>query len=415
MVYSKKNDLLTEDVFFILETLEYNGYKSRIVGGAVRNLLMGKKDISDIDIATTATPNAIQNIFKKLNIDAIPTGIKYGTITIIYKKKSYEITTLRKDIKTFGRHAEVIFTKSFKIDSTRRDFTINAIYMDKNGKLFDYHNGISDIQEKNIRFIGNPANRIQEDYLRIFRYFRFVSYYGNFKLNEEYLSVIYSFKKSIHILSIERILSELLLMFKLKNIYKIIPFMKPIIDELFDLEYDALSICNKIHIKEIRALDKFCMMLKFSNFSTNELLKKYCFPKKIKQRLFLKCSQNDMKNIKQNLKTIRKDLRLFFIQYILVKMYINKLIRKSDVYRIKEELISFCNSEYIDFELKASDLTNFKLSKQKLEEVMLKTKQFWKKSSFVSKKDCLLYAINIIKRYKSIALFMHAIIINYSF
>ncbi|MDR2794883.1 MAG: hypothetical protein LBB12_03840, partial [Holosporaceae bacterium] len=148
---SPKNDLgspLTNDVLSILHRIESHNAEARLVGGAVRNYLMGIA-ISDIDIATTASPAEIINIFSDIDgVNVVPTGVDYGTITLIHNEKHYEITTLRSDIETFGRKARVKFTKSFALDSQRRDFTINAIYMDKNRRIFDYHNGLNDIAEK---------------------------------------------------------------------------------------------------------------------------------------------------------------------------------------------------------------------------------------------------------------------------
>ena len=399
MDYSKKNDtVLTIDVLYMLNIIESNGHRALIVGGAVRNFLMGI-EVTDIDIATTALPTNIISIFEGIGISVIPVGIEHGTVIVLYKGKPYEITTLREDVKTFGRHAEVSFTQSFQIDSNRRDFTMNAIYMDKTGSLFDYHGGISDIHERKVVFIGDPTQRIHEDYLRIFRYFRFVAYYGGFKINDEYITIIYSLKENIAKLSLERILSELLKILQLENGYKIISHMKPILDVIFHLQHNSLEICEKIGvgIESMSPVERFCMMIKFSHIRYKEMVRKLNFPRNIKRLLILECedlesNQYYIENVKICLKNIRKDFRGYYIKYLLVKMYILKIIAKSQIKAFQKELENFCNSEYVDFMLKASDLEEFHLAPHQLGEVMKSTKKIWEKSSNISHARCLEYA-----------------------
>lgn len=180
-----------------------------IVGGAIRNALLNKS-IKDIDFATSYSPDELINLCKSKNIKYIPTGIQYGTITIILDNHSYEITSLREDIKTNGRHAIVTYSKELTLDSKRRDFTINALYLDFNGNIHDFHRGIADLTKKEIKFIGNSKNRIQEDYLRILRFFRFYAELDGFSLEKESLASAISAKEHITKLSPERIKQELI-------------------------------------------------------------------------------------------------------------------------------------------------------------------------------------------------------------
>ena len=162
----------------IFSSLDEVGKNSKVkfVGGCVRKALLGE-DIDDIDLATSLEPHEVKKKLSEKGIKVIDTGISHGTITAILNKKKLEITTLRKDISTDGRHANVIFTQDWEQDASRRDFTINAIYTDIEGRIFDPFNGISDLQNGKIKFIGSPEKRIQEDYLRILRYFRFFLHY----------------------------------------------------------------------------------------------------------------------------------------------------------------------------------------------------------------------------------------------
>lgn len=181
---------------------------ARLVGGAVRDLLI-KRPVSDIDMATPEAPDLILDKLKKAEIKAIPTGIAHGTITAIVNHCSYEITTLRKDIKTDGRHAQVAWTDNWQEDAARRDFTINALYCDQTGKIWDFYQGQEDLVQGRVRFIGEAEARINEDFLRILRFFRFYARYGQGKPNKDAIKAIQKYAMDLRLLSAERIWSEL--------------------------------------------------------------------------------------------------------------------------------------------------------------------------------------------------------------
>ena len=180
----------------------------RYVGGCVRKIIK-KELVDDIDLATNLSPSEVTDILKKNDIDFYDTGLEHGTITVIIEENKIEITSLREDIKTDGRHAEVKFSKDWKKDALRRDFTFNAIYSDAEGNLFDPFNGKDDLESGQIKFIGNPEQRIKEDFLRIIRYLRFFLSYSS---NQHDLMVIRIIKKNLKglsNLSKERLLDEL--------------------------------------------------------------------------------------------------------------------------------------------------------------------------------------------------------------
>ena len=180
----------------------------RFVGGCIRKVI-NKEEIDDIDLATNLTPTQVCEALNKNNIKYYETGIEHGTITAVINYKSFEITTLRKDISTDGRHAEVEFSDDWKEDASRRDFSINAIYSDQEGNLFDPFNGRKDILEGNINFIGSVEKRIKEDYLRIVRYIRFFLNYSKKKHDPKTLKNIKINLDGISNLSSERLLNEL--------------------------------------------------------------------------------------------------------------------------------------------------------------------------------------------------------------
>ena len=161
----------------------------RFVGGCLRKIL-NKEECDDIDLATNVNPDTVKNILESKNIKYHETGIDHGTITAIINKKKFEITSLRKDILTDGRHAKVTYTNNWIEDASRRDFSINSIYSDLNGNLYDPYNGRADLKNGLVKFIGDPEKRITEDYLRILRYLRFFLNYSKQDHDEKIKKII---------------------------------------------------------------------------------------------------------------------------------------------------------------------------------------------------------------------------------
>ena len=192
----------------------------RYVGGCVRKIL-NNENYDDIDLATNLDPQQIKECLCANNIKFFETGIKHGTITATIEKQNFEITSLRKDIATDGRHAEVLFTKDWNEDSSRRDFTINSIYADIDGNIFDPNDGANDLKNGIVRFIGNPEKRIKEDYLRILRYLRFFSTYSLKDHQPEIKKSIMQNISGVVGLSKERLLDEFKKIFKSGALFKL--------------------------------------------------------------------------------------------------------------------------------------------------------------------------------------------------
>ncbi len=188
--------------------LNADGGEGRIAGGAVRNSLMGIA-IADVDLATTLKPEAVIERAKAAGIKAIPTGIDHGTVTLVIDRRPFEITTLRRDVTTDGRRAEVAFTDDWHEDASRRDLTINGLYADAKGEVIDLVDGLADIETRTVRFIGDAETRIREDYLRILRYFRFFAFYGSGRPDAAALRAMAREKEGLKKLSAERVWSEL--------------------------------------------------------------------------------------------------------------------------------------------------------------------------------------------------------------
>ncbi|MCF8462940.1 MAG: CCA tRNA nucleotidyltransferase [Rickettsiaceae bacterium] len=217
---NSKLNFTSENLYKLLSVLRDNSsIPPRIVGGAVRDMLLDRKAV-DIDIATAIIPEEVLMILHKNNIHAVPTGIKFGTVTAVFPGEHFEITTLREDIECDGRWVNVSYTDDFEKDAQRRDFTINALsYEPYENKLYDYFGGLSHLENKKVVFIGNAASRILEDYLRILRFFRFSIRYAN-KLDEDGFATCCAYKEYLLKLSKERITSEIDKIISLPEAYK---------------------------------------------------------------------------------------------------------------------------------------------------------------------------------------------------
>ena len=200
--------LARADVAALLSVLNRDGEEARIVGGAVRNALLGEP-VADIDVATTCLPDETMRRARAAGFKAIPTGVEHGTVTVVIERAPFEVTTLRRDVETDGRHAVVAFGRDFREDALRRDFTINALGLDAVGRLHDYADGLADLAVRRVRFIGVAGERIGEDYLRILRFFRFHARYGIGEPDRAALDACIAGRAGLEGLSRERVWTEL--------------------------------------------------------------------------------------------------------------------------------------------------------------------------------------------------------------
>jgi poly(A) polymerase len=182
---------------------------ARFVGGCVRNSLLGL-GVDDIDIATPLTPDVVAKAVARQGMRAVATGLEHGTVTVVCNSKPFEVTTLRRDVSTDGRRATVAFTTDWQEDAGRRDFTINALYADPQGQVFDYHGGLEDLKAGVVRFIGDADARIAEDYLRVLRLFRIHAWYGRGEINAVALTACAAARHQLKTLSGERLQKEVL-------------------------------------------------------------------------------------------------------------------------------------------------------------------------------------------------------------
>jgi len=193
----------------VLDALTADGAEARFVGGCVRDALAGRA-VKDIDIATDAPPETVLDLLSAAGIKSVPTGLAHGTVTAVVAHRPFEITTLRRDIETDGRHAQVAYGTDWRADAERRDFTMNAITLTRDGVLYDFHDGVADLHAGRVRFVGDARRRIAEDVLRLLRWFRFYAHFGSPPPDAEALDACGEMADRLEILSRERVRQEVL-------------------------------------------------------------------------------------------------------------------------------------------------------------------------------------------------------------
>tara|TARA_B100001057_G_scaffold54358_1_gene48270 strand:- start:7657 stop:8931 length:1275 start_codon:yes stop_codon:yes gene_type:complete len=315
----------------------------RYVGGCIRKIL-NKEKVDDIDLATNLEPKKVCEALKKNKIDFYESGIEHGTITALEGKYKFEITTLRRDIQTDGRHAKIEFSNNWKEDACRRDFTINSIYSDKDGNLFDPFNGKKDLEDGKIKFIGDTDKRIKEDYLRILRYIRFFTNYSKKPHDLETIRLIKINIDGISKLSKERLFDELKKIIKINTLEKLskdkigLDLILVIFPELKNIKiFSKLSNSHKIFLKEKDYIFLLSLMIVDETDNTDYFLYKFNISKKDQKRI--KCINN------------------FYKEKINSKTFTENNLNKYFYYQGKEAIL---------------DILSYRMIRSKKEEVILK-------------------------------------------
>ncbi len=327
----KKTFLFSKENKKIISILNPSNQKihTQFVGGCVRKALEGELT-RDIDLATTYKPEVIKKILLKNNYKVLDLAIKYGSITAISKNYKYEITSLRKDINPDGRHTQIKFTNNWLEDSLRRDFTINAIYCDRSGKIFDPVNGIKDLKNKKINFIGSPDSRIKEDYLRIIRFIRFsLAYNYNIK-DQKIIKIINKNIKFLKLISQERLFLELKKTLEIKNFFNITKhhYSKKIINKVYKLRFfdrlNRVEILNKKLRLNLDYLQLLSILLVGNDKKITHFLREFRLSNKERNYLnfiykefkLLKKKTYNYQTIKRQIYFYKKDLTLDFLNFM---------------------------------------------------------------------------------------------------
>ena len=344
------------EVFDILEKDKLKEEKvAMFVGGCVRKHILGD-EIDDIDIATIFSPREIKEKFKNTKIEVIDTGVEHGSVTLLLNESKFEVTTLRKDVKTDGRHAEISFTDDWRIDSERRDFTINAIYLDRRGNIFDPQLGVKDLENKIVKFIGDPSERIKEDYLRIIRFIRFSLQYKHNFLESSTIEAIKLNLNGIKNLSKERILKELLKIIKLSNFKNI-------------LKNEDLKSIFSIIFPEFKNLNRIIKLDLIPNsdlisLDTNTILATLLIDESSNHEYF--CHKYKVSNqIKENLDSLSKNLK----EYKSDKNFFKKNLKKNIYFLGKKRIKDF--ALFVFFENKKWSYQELKNLKTNIEKISI--------------------------------------------
>ena len=389
-----------KEVYSLFNAVESHGGIIRFVGGCVRDAIKGIKD-ADVDLATDLAPEELVEACEEFNIKTIPIGIKFGTIGVIISDRVLEVTSLRKDIATDGRHAIVEFTNDWEVDASRRDLTINAVYADIDGNVFDYYDGIDDLENGVIRFIGSPNLRIKEDYLRILRFFRFYSTYSKTPINQKALDACKENAEGLKQLSMERIRDELKKLLLTPNAVHTIKLMSDndILAHIMPCfkNFDNFEFLVKM-IKDEQIVPNFLrklFILYTPDVSLAENLAiRLKFTKKQKQT-FVKWAELDPK-LEEFLdkKSLSKLLYLHGKEFCENKLLLKLSIELKEINNLKEILSFTSNFEAPIMPVKGIDIINSGIENHHMIGAVLeKLENNWLDSNFSLSKDELLKLI----------------------
>ncbi|WP_250296835.1 CCA tRNA nucleotidyltransferase [Wolbachia endosymbiont of Oedothorax gibbosus] len=377
----------------IIDAIEKFGGEARLVGGCVRDSIL-QRDVHDIDLATNLLPHQTIKALKLRNIKTIPTGLKHGTITAILNQRSFEITTLRHDVKCDGRHAKVEFTNNWQADASRRDFTFNALYADKHGHIYDYFGGIEDLKAQRLSFIGNAEDRIKEDYLRILRAFRFHAKICVRDLSDEILSVCKKHSHMIQNLSGERIRDEILKLLECNDPFPTLKSMQEsdVLQKIIPKEVKC-EILSSVLLINTDALVKLALLLrttKNDRLSLGEYVSKFLRLSNKQKKKLLFLLSNDIKT-ELSEKEQKKYISLFGRELYCDLVKICGVESGENV----DEYISFANTFNIPkFPLSGDDLISIGHQPGKsLGRSLELLRQHWEDSSYtLTKEELVLYA-----------------------
>ncbi|MFT6332737.1 MAG: poly(A) polymerase [Lentimonas sp.] len=407
--------LISQNLSLLSSKIMENGDELRIVGGLVRDFIFDQEknnslktkssqiDFSkiDFDLACKFPPVKTLKILEENNIKAIPTGIKYGTVTALIGDEQYQITSLRKDVKNFGRHPQVEFVDDFFEDAKRRDFTINALSIDFQGNLYDYFGGLEDLKNQKVRFIGGPSKRIEEDYLRILRFFRFSAKYAR-NIDEIGLESCIEHKNSLKNLSLERVRDELFKMLRCKNRDNLIKILQIMLEnDILQIIFPEISPKKILGISNLFQLEEKVKV----NFSPIEIIAIIC-DDKIPNLTLSKAEISFLNGVNKPKFTIDFEVSEKYLAKILLSniskninsIYIKSLVLNDNFKNFIDDFIRISrmiNSIKIPpFPINGDDLIKLQIEPRNIGKLLKIAKEYWWEKDFKPNKKEITLFIN---------------------
>lgn len=388
-----------KSIFKLFRAVENHGGTLRFVGGAVRDVIAKLPEHEfDLDLATDLSPEEVVEACEEKNLKTVPIGLKFGTVGVIIGKKTLEVTSLRRDVRTDGRHAEVVFTSDWEADASRRDLTINAVYADEKGNVFDYYNGIDDIENGRVRFIGNALQRIREDYLRVLRFFRFYSSFGKGEIDSKALQACRECREELQQLAIERIRDE---MGKLVVTPKAVETLKIMFDNGI-LEYimptaehlDCLAFLIELvqkHNIEPDPMRRLFVMYNPDKKLAENLSARLKFSKKQREMFVRWAVRNPSVQEFADAKGLRKLLYVYGREFCFNKLLLICALNKQEPENFDEIIKNIDEWEIPEFFIKGKQVLKMGIKdNRKIGEILGKLEEMWVESDFeLSEKELL--------------------------
>lgn len=381
----------------LFRIVENHGGALRFVGGCVRDAIKGIKGF-DLDLATDLSPDELVEACEENNLKTIPIGIKFGTVGVLIDNQVLEITSLRRDIKTDGRRAEVEFTSDWNEDASRRDLTINAVYADEKGNVFDYYNGIQDLENGHIRFIGNATHRIKEDYLRILRFFRFYSIFGKGEIDAKALAACRENKEGLRLLSMERIRDEMFKILLTPNVVKTLKIMyeNDILSYLLPDSHNFGQLDFLVNTIDVKELPNAALRRLFILYNPDQAL-----AENLAARLKLSKKQRDdftswahcQPQLEEFLHpdSLAKLVYLYGCEFCRDKLILLSALQQNILPDLKERLSAIMQHTTPVFDLKGRDVIAAGIKdNRKIGEILNELENIWINSRFSLSKDELL-------------------------
>lgn len=391
-------------IFRLFRIVKNYGGVLRLVGGCVRDVIMGLEDY-DLDFATDLSPDELVEACSEKGIKTIPIGIKFGTVGVLIGEELLEVTSLRKEIESDGRYPVVEFTENWEVDASRRDLTINAVYADEQGNVFDYYDGIDDLENGIVKFIGNPEKRIQEDYLRIMRFFRFYSIFSKGTMDKESFKACVKYKDGLKNISTERVRDEfkkILMSPKALKTIKIM-FENGILDSIMPTPKDFNSLEFLVEWFDDRKIGdttvrRYMLLYKPDEKSIDYISNVMKLSNKTKEHFISLIKANFSINEILDRKTLKKLIYIYGKTICIDKLIIIAAQEKRKIENIEQIIDKINNMVMPILPISGKDIVALNISGHKIGKILDTLEKSWLDSNFhKNREDLIVEAEKLVK------------------